>query len=152
MYSHQKNLSSLPLGRISCCKFNVFNCICEKKGPFKKMYIEKKKSHGNNFRNGLFKWQFLRSLHFPKNSSTLLPSANKSKITYIYTMYFLHFYGKKILLPVVNYFCKVLLLQQQQNKSFFFLKKKYFFATSKVLASLSRLAKLGRTFTNRLKI
>ena len=85
--------------------------------------MEKKKSQGNNFRNGLFKWQFLRSLHFPKNSSTLLPSANKSKITYIYTMYFLHFYGKKILLPVVNYFCKVLLLQQQQNKSFFFFEK-----------------------------
>ena len=126
--------------------------FAKKRGLFKKnVHGEKKKSHGNNFRNGLFKWQFLRSLHFPKNSSTLLPSANKSKITYIYTMYFLHFYGKKILLPVVNYFCKVLLLQQQQNKSFFE-KKKYFFATSKVLASLSRLSKLGRTFTNRLKI
>ena len=98
--------------------------FAKKRGPFKKKCTwRKKKSHGNNFRNGLFKWQFLRSLHFPKNSSTLLPSAKKSKITYIYTMYFLHFYGKKILLPVVNYFCKVLLLQQQQNKSFFFKKK-----------------------------
>ena len=98
--------------------------FAKKRGLFKKKCTwRKKRSHGNNFRNGLFKWQFLRSLHFPKNSSTLLPSANKSKITYIYTMYFLHFYGKKILLPVVNYFCKVLLLQQQQNKSFFFFEK-----------------------------
>ena len=118
VFSPQKSQQSTIRG-ISYCKFNVFQLHLRKKGAFlKKMYMEKKKSHGNNFRNGLFKWQFLRSLHFPKNSSTLLPSAKKSKITYIYTMYFLHFYGQKILLPVVNYFCKVLLLQQQQNKSF----------------------------------
>ena len=83
--------------------------------------MEKERSHGNNFRNGLFKWQFLRSLHFPKNSSTLLPSANKSKITYIYTLTLL---WQEDTATSGELLLQSIIVTAAAEQKFFFLKKK----------------------------